>query len=76
MLSGFSLLYNQNKDITDLGNKHRIRHHELDKIEIIDDNYYDCLYNSCLTLIDLALKFLVWQQLTVNIFWVKIYPKF
>lgn len=45
--------------LTDLGNKHRIRHHELDKIEIIDDNYYDYFYNRCLTLIDLALKFLV-----------------
>ena len=45
--------------LTDLGNKHRIRHHELDKIEIIDDNYYDYFYNRCLALIDLALKFLV-----------------
>lgn len=44
--------------LTDLGNKHRIRHHELDKIEIIDDNYYDYFYNRCLALIDLALKFL------------------
>ena len=53
--------------LTDLGNKHRIRHHELDKIEIIDDNYYDYFYNRCLALIDLALKFLSWQQLTVNV---------
>ena len=44
--------------LTNLGNKHRIRHHELDKIEIIDDNYYDYFYNRCLALIDLALKFL------------------
>lgn len=44
--------------LTDLGNKHRIRHHEIDKIEIIDDNYYDYFYSRCLALIDLALKFL------------------
>lgn len=45
--------------LTDLGNNHRIRHHELNKIEIIDDNYYDYFYNRCLALIDLTLKFLV-----------------
>lgn len=44
--------------LTDLGNNHRIRHHELNKIEIIDENYYNYFYNRCLALIDLALKYL------------------
>ena len=44
--------------LTDIGNKHRIRHHEMNKIEIIDSNYYDYFFNRCLSLIDLAIKYI------------------
>ena len=45
--------------LKDIGNNYRIRHHETDKIDIIDDNYYVYFYHRCLTLIDLAKKYLV-----------------
>ena len=44
--------------LTDIGNKHRIRHHELNKIEIIDNNYYDYFFNRCIALIDLSIRYL------------------
>lgn len=44
--------------LTEIGNKFRIRHHEVDKIEIIDLNYYDYFFNRCMTLIDLATRYL------------------
>ena len=45
--------------LKDIGNNYRIRHHETDKIDIIDDNYYVYFYHRCLALIDLAKKYLV-----------------
>ena len=54
----FELFDEEFMKLTTIGNKYRIRHHEMDKIEIIDENYYDYFYNRCLALIDLALKFL------------------
>lgn len=44
--------------LTKLGNDYRIRHHETDKMEIIDNNYYDYFYQRCFALINLALKYL------------------
>ena len=44
--------------LTKLGNDYRIRHHETDKIEIIDNNYYDYFYQRCFALINLALRYL------------------
>jgi len=44
--------------LTKLGNDYRIRHHETDKIEILDNNYYDYFYQRCFALINLALKYL------------------
>jgi hypothetical protein len=44
--------------LTNLGNNYRIRHHETDKIEIIDKNYYDYFFQRCLALLNLALKYL------------------
>ena len=44
--------------LTKIGNNYRIRHHEIDKIEISDDRYYDYLYNRCFTLIALAVKYI------------------
>ncbi len=45
-------------ELTSIGNKYRIRHHETDKIEIIDPQYYDYLFNRCSALIELATKYL------------------
>ena len=44
--------------LTDIGNQNRIRHHETDKIEIIDEKYCDYLFNRCLSLIALAVQYL------------------
>ena len=46
------------KALTNIGNKYRIRHHETDKIDIIDGRYYDYLFNRCLSLIALAIQYL------------------
>ena len=45
------------KELTGIGNRFRIRHHERDKIDIVDDNYFDYFFNRCLSLISLTLKF-------------------
>jgi hypothetical protein len=44
--------------LTVIGNQFRIRHHETDKIDIADINYFDYFYRRCFALIDLALKYL------------------
>lgn len=44
--------------LTKIGNDFRIRHHETNKINIIDHNYYDYLFHRCYALIELALKYL------------------
>lgn len=46
------------RKLTDIGNKYRIRHHETNKIDITDVRYYDYLFNRCLSLIALAIKYL------------------
>ena len=52
-------LFNEEfKMLTRIGNKYRIRHHETDKIDITDVRYYDYLFNRCLSLIALAIKYL------------------
>lgn len=53
------LFNNEFKMLTDIGNKYRIRHHETDKIDITDVRYYDYLFNRCLSLISLAIEYLV-----------------
>ena len=54
----FKDLFNtEYKTLTDIGNKFRIRHHETDKIDIDDDRYYDYLYNRCLSLVVMSLRF-------------------
>ena len=45
-------------ELTNIGNKCRIRHHETDKIEIVDDRYYDYLFSRCFALITLAIKYI------------------
>lgn len=44
--------------LTKIGNNHRIRHHETDKIDITDDKYYDYFFNRCLSIIALAIQYL------------------
>ncbi len=44
--------------LTKIGNDFRIRHHETNKIDIIDNNYYDYFFHRCYALINLALKYL------------------
>lgn len=57
--SNFVDLFNDEfKMLTSIGNKYRIRHHETDKIDITDARYYDYLFNRCLSLIALAIKYL------------------
>lgn len=46
------------KALTDIGNNFRIRHHETNKIDITDSNYYDYFFNRCLSLIALAIQYL------------------
>ena len=46
------------KALTEIGNSFTIRHHETNKIEISDLNYYDYFFNRCLSLIALAVEYL------------------
>lgn len=43
--------------LTRIGNECRIRHHEMDKVEISEE-YYDYLFHRCISLIGLAIKYL------------------
>jgi len=53
-----SLLEEEFKKLTTIGNQFRIRHHETDKIDITDNNYYDYFYQRCFALVNLTLKYL------------------
>lgn len=44
--------------LTEIGNSFRIRHHEMDRFEIIDDRHYEYLFDRCFSLIALAIQFL------------------
>ncbi|MEG0857893.1 MAG: hypothetical protein RSG52_15620 [Terrisporobacter sp.] len=58
--SEFNDLFNDEfKLLTNIGNKYRIRHHETDKIDITDMRYYDYLFNRCLSLIAIAIEYLM-----------------
>ena len=46
------------RSLTDIGNHFRIRHHEMDKIDISDEQYYDYFFNRCFSLVCLALKYI------------------
>ena len=52
------LFDNEFRTLTTIGNDYRIRHHEMNKIEITDFNYYDYLFQRCYSLIQLVLKYL------------------
>lgn len=44
------------KALTEIGNSYRIRHHEKDKIDIINDLHYEYFYKRCLSLISVLLN--------------------
>ena len=57
--SAFVDLFNTEfKSLTDIGNKFRIRHHEINRIDINDVRYYDYFFNRCLALIALVIQYL------------------
>lgn len=53
-----TLFNDEFKELTNIGNGFRIRHHETDKVEITDVRYYDYFFNRCLSLIALAIQYL------------------
>lgn len=53
-----TMLTDEFKCLTTIGNTYRIRHHETNKIDITDSRYYDYLFNRCLSLISLAVQYL------------------
>lgn len=54
----FDLFTTEFRTLTEIGNNYRIRHHETDKYDINDDNYYECFFNRCFALIVLAIKYI------------------
>lgn len=54
----YDLLNKEFKELTDIGNKYRIRHHETDKLEITDRRHGDYFFTRCLSLISLAIQYL------------------
>lgn len=46
------------RELTDIGNNFRIRHHETTKIDIEDKRHYEYFYKRCLSLISTAMKYL------------------
>ena len=57
--SEIEIMFNEEfKTLTKIGNEYRIRHHEKNKINILDDRYYEYFYKRCLSLILTILKYL------------------
>ena len=55
----YKKLFNEEfKYLTNIGNDFRIRHHERNRIEIDNDNYYDYFFNRCLSLMVIAIRYL------------------
>ena len=55
----FAVLFNDEfKALTAIGNDFRIRHHEINRTDILDDKHYDYFFNRCMSLISLALQYL------------------
>ena len=53
-----TLFNNEFLALTAIGNEFRIRHHETNKIDILDTKHYDYFFNRCLALIALAIEYL------------------
>ena len=57
--AAFVTLFNAEfKALTDIGNDFRIRHHETNKVDIVDIRHYDYFFNRCLSLISTAILYL------------------
>jgi len=57
--SEFEKLFNEEfAALTKIGNDFRIRHHELNKIDITDEKHYAYFFNRCLSLIATAIQYL------------------
>ena len=54
----FDLFTTEFRTLPEIGNNYRIRHHETDKYDINDDNYYEYFFNRCFALIVLAIKYI------------------
>ena len=54
----FDLFNSEFKALTDIGNNFRIRHHEIEKIDISDELYYGYFFHRCFALLCLALKYI------------------
>lgn len=55
----FIKIFNEEfRNLTNIGNNFRIRHHETDKIDITDLRHCDYFFNRCLSLIGLAIQYL------------------
>lgn len=54
----YNLFDEEFRALTTIGNKFRIRHHETDKKEIIEQHHYDYLFDRCLSLIALSIQYL------------------
>ncbi|CAM3402377.1 MULTISPECIES: AbiJ-related protein [Paenibacillus] len=46
------------RELTQIGNDFRIRHHETTKINIVDARHYDYFYKRCLSLISVSVQYL------------------
>lgn len=62
-MSGFnadfkSMYETEFRELTTIGNKFRIRHHETTKIDITDNRQYDYFYKRCLSLVSVAILYL------------------
>lgn len=53
-----SLYQAEFKELTNIGNNFRIRHHETTKIDITDNRQFDYFYKRCLALISVAILYL------------------
>ena len=53
-----TLLNDEFIGLTTIGNNYRIRHHEANKIEIVDDRHKEYLFNRCASLILICLRYI------------------
>lgn len=53
-----TLIENEYRELTDIGNTYKIRHFEKDKIEIKNIEHYNYFFNRCLSVINLTLPYL------------------
>ena len=44
--------------LTKIGNNFRIRHHEMNKVDITDNRQYEYFYKRCFALVSVAIQYL------------------